>query len=100
MRPTKYLKKWSRVDQALAEAHLSYEASLNAHGIPRFLAGDADRTFEVDEVMDYAAEAFEQAQEEYRRADNASPGLRLIVLDKGVRESPDAPDKESASPPE
>lgn len=68
-----------------------YEASLNEHGIPRHLAEDPERRFAVDEVVDHAAAAMEEAREEYKRGDNVSHGLRLVVVDQGVRKKPDAP---------
>lgn len=102
MRPTKYLgtgrgKRWTNVDRALAEGLLHYEASLNSLGIPWDRATDPSRTFEIDEVVDYAAEAYETAQEEYRRGGNTSPGLRIVVLDRGVSTAGLADDPKGAA---
>ncbi len=77
--------RWTRQDRALSEALLEYEKSLNSVGIPWLIASDPEREFVVDEDMDYAAGVYEEAESEYRKGDNVSPGLRLVVLDKGVR---------------
>ncbi|GAA1404101.1 hypothetical protein [Oerskovia paurometabola] len=88
MRPTKYLTKWSARDRALAEGHLLREASLGSHGLPWHIASDPNRTFAVEEVVDHAAATLEEVQEEYRKGDNLSPGLRLLVVDQGLRARP------------
>ena len=85
VRPTKYLSSWSRRDRGLAEGLIAYEESLNPVGLPPHVAQDPDRVFEVDEREDQAMKALEVAQEEYQRGGNATPGLRLVVVDRGVR---------------
>lgn len=85
MRPTKYLTKWSARDRALAEGHLLREESLGSHGLPWHIASDPDRTFAVEEAVDHAAATLEEVQEEYRKGGNLSPGLRLLVVDRGLR---------------
>lgn len=85
VRPTKYLTKWSARDRALAEGHLLREESLGSHGLPWHIASDPDRTFAVEEVVDHAAATLEEVQEEYRRGDNLAPGLRLVVVERGLR---------------
>lgn len=91
MRPTQYLgskgKQWTRVDRVLAEGLLTYEASLNAHGIPWDRASDPDRKFVIDEAIDYAAQVYDEAVEEYRKGDDVEKGLRLVVVDQGLREN-------------
>lgn len=90
MRPKKYLGarggQWTRVDRVLAEGLIVYEGSLNPHGIPADRATDPERVFKIDEDMDYAVEAYEEAQEEYRTGENRKAGLMLRVIDAGVRE--------------
>lgn len=84
MRPTKYLR-WSRRDRGLAEGLIFYEEALGSHGIPTWLSQDPERVFEVDEVVDHAAAALDEAREEYERGKGSNHGLRLIVVDRGPR---------------
>lgn len=97
MRPTKYLRGWSRRDRALAEGLLVYETSLNPVGLPPHIARDRDRRFTVDEVVDQSMATLEEAQAEYRSSPDGkprppTPGLRLVVVDEGpiVRADPNA----------
>lgn len=92
MRPEAYFgmggpnRPWSNRDRVLASGLVQYERSLNAYGIPAWLAQDGDRRFEVDEVMDHAAALVETAQAEYAKNENADThGLRIIVEDLGPR---------------
>lgn len=64
---------------------LVYEDSLGPHGHPSWLARDPGRTFEVDEVVDHAAAALDEAHEEYKRGTPPGHGVRLVVLDRGDR---------------
>lgn len=90
-RPTRYLgyskgRAWSSVDRALAEGLDYYEASLNPLGIPAWIARDPDRKFTVDEAVDQAMAVYEEAQEEMRKGESATPGLILGVIDLGPSE--------------
>ena len=92
-RPLLYLtgrgkrERWTRQDRALAEAHLVYEDSLNAQGIPWHIASDPDRVFDYDERYDRAAAVYETTMDEYRKGGNVEPGMRIIVVDRGVRDA-------------
>lgn len=70
----------------LSSGLIAYEGSLNAHGIPDWIARDGDQRFEVDEVMDHAAALVETAQREYAQNPNADlSGLRIVVEHAGPR---------------
>lgn len=84
MRPTKYLR-WSQVDRGLAEGLTFYEQHLGPHGHPSWIAHDPDRVFEVDEVVDQAQAALDEAQEENQRSERKAHGLQLVALDRGRR---------------
>lgn len=83
MRPTKYLK-WSARDRSLAEALLTHQDSLNPLGIPTWIAQDATREFVVDETVDGAMAALDEAREEYSRGEGKNYGLQLLVVEKAV----------------
>ncbi len=93
VRPLLYLTgrgkrdRWTRQDRALAEAHLVYEDSLNAQGIPWHIASDPERVFDYDERYDRAAAVYETAMKEYQDGNNVEPGMRLVIIDKGVRDA-------------
>lgn len=71
----------------LSSGLIAYEGSLNAHGIPDWIARDGDQRFELDEVMDHAAALVETAQREYAKNENAdTTGLRLHVEHVGPRD--------------
>lgn len=81
MRPTKYLR-WSARDRSLAEALLTHQDSLNGIGIPTWIAQDPTREFVVDEVVDGAMAALDEAREEYGRSEGKNYGLQLLVVEK------------------
>ena len=85
MRPTKYLSRWSKRDRGLAEGLLFYEQQLGPHGIPSWLAQNPERVFEIDEVVDGAQAALDEAQEEYQRGGGPGHGVQLVVVDQGWR---------------
>lgn len=66
----------------MAEGLLEYEASLNAQGIPRWIAHDADREWDIDEQIDNVESALGRAQKEYQGNEHVDPGLRLIPVEK------------------
>lgn len=69
----------------MAEGLLEYERSLNAHGVPWHIASDPDRKWTLDESIDHAAAAYEEALEEFKNGETTpAPGLRLSLIDKGV----------------
>lgn len=75
--------RWSERDRGLAEGLLSYEQSLGSHGFPSWIAEDPERVFEIDEKVDHAQAALDEAREEYQRGDNVAPGLQLVLIDQG-----------------
>lgn len=91
MRPLLYLtgrgkkNRWTRQDRVLSEALLEYEKGLTSDGLPWYVASDPEREFVLDELVDEAAAVREEAEAEYRKGNNVSPGMRLVVLDRGVR---------------
>ncbi|GAA1992934.1 hypothetical protein GCM10009718_33320 [Isoptericola halotolerans] len=94
MRPEAYLglgkpnRPWTNRDRVLAGGLVYLEQSLNAHGIPSWVAQDPDRIFDVDEVVDHAAALVEDTQAEYASNPTADThGLRITVQDKGPRGS-------------
>lgn len=89
MRPTVYLgtrrgKRWTEVDRGLAEGLIVYESSLNQLGIPAWEARDESRGWTVDEDVDFAMAAVEQAQWQAQKDQGKgepSFGLRYAVMD-------------------
>jgi hypothetical protein len=83
--------RWTEVDRGLAEGLLAYEASLDEHGFPSWIARDSEQKFAPDEFIDHAAAAFEANQKAVRKAGNEpSPGTRVIVKHMGPRTSPES----------
>lgn len=83
----KYLR-WSARDRSLAEMLLVYERSLNAVGIPSWIAQDPEREWVPDEVVDGAMAALEKHQAGLRRADvgeDGLAGLRVQIQEKPSR---------------
>lgn len=76
---------WTNRDRTLSRGLVYLEQSLNAHGIPAWIAQDPERKFAVDEVVDQAAAVLEEVQEEYQRGQNDQKGLRLVLVDQGRR---------------
>lgn len=91
MRPTLYLTgrgkphRWSKRDRGLAEGLLTYEESLNPIGIPAHIARDKGRKFVIDEIYDGSLAVLDEAQEEARKGEGLGHGVRLTVVDQGVR---------------
>lgn len=77
----------SAVDRGLCEAEIVYEDSLNEAGIPAWIAEDPEIEFTIDERLDNAVAALDQAREEYRKGTPA-PGLKLVVVQKAEKASP------------
>jgi hypothetical protein len=78
--------RWTNRDRVLAAGLVHYERSLNAHGIPSWIAQDGDQRFGVDEVMDHAARLVETTQADYASNENADThGLRVVVAHLGPR---------------
>lgn len=84
MRPTKYLG-WSSRDRGLAEGLVFYESQLGPHGHPSWISQDPERQFAVDEVVDQAQAALDEAHEEYGCGKGPGKGVHLIVIDQGKR---------------
>lgn len=95
MRPKRYLgekgNRWTEVDRGLAEGLLVYEASLNEHGFPTWLAQDGEQRFAPDEYIDHAAAAHEDYMESARSSKTKlEPGTRIVVKHMGARATPGA----------
>lgn len=84
MKPSEYMS-WSDRDRALAEGLLQLQDSTPQHGIPKWISSDPERKFVVDEYVDHAQEALDEAREEYSSNPGGAPhGLKLTVAVKPV----------------
>lgn len=80
MRPGEYFT-WPARDRALAEGFLYLEAATPDHGVPGWLARDAERGswFEAKKVIDHAQAALDDVR--HAKDYKPMPGERLVVVD-------------------
>lgn len=90
MRPTAYLGAprgdgWTVVDRCLSEALVLYDASLNEHGVPAWIAQDPDRVWEPDDVVDHVSRVIETYRADI--PDNEqNRGLRVMAREVRSRQ--------------
>jgi hypothetical protein len=83
VKPTEYLREWSTVDRTLAEALLYLEANTGDHGVPMWDATNPAKVFHVEQGLDLAAKAREEAIERLKDRKGSTAGVTFTVIDRG-----------------